>query len=216
MSMSSALPSTSPFFELMLKDLDFFSQLVSIHFPFTESEINEYWDVLVPGVGHFPVYLSDTDWCYSSSIGLCSNQNIRWTESLREKWSIGFNDPFNGYLIGLGIHPVEYDDMEKFRQTFLPMNLSELEHWAFRAAGDNYSSSGQIEEFLEKELDNPHEDVLHKHYNRLNFEDFFKLYQYNKSAVLLNRSIWYNTLYQEIQGDDIFKLLKNTKGELQK
>src|SRR5687768_16488703 len=119
----------SPFFQFMLNHLEFFVTYLSVHFPFTAAEIERYWDVLSPGTAYYPVYLPDTESIYTSSLGLCFNQNIRWTDEIRSLWQMGFSDPVNGYLVSIDTKPVEYDDGEKFRSQ-LPLNLDQ--HWRDR------------------------------------------------------------------------------------
>lgn len=200
----------SSFTELMIKDLDFFIQYLSVHFPFTEAEVLEYWDVLIHGDAFYSVFLQDTQWCYSPKLGVCFNQNIRWTDNLRAKWQVGFDDPYNGYFIGVGKTPIQYDDIEDLRK-LLPLSISK-QRLAMEVAMMDYANChGHLEMHLESacsEEESKKENKYTQEFPRLCFDDFQKLYEENKSNILYNRSIWFNTLYYEINANDVMRLFR--------
>jgi hypothetical protein len=201
----------SPFHKLFEKDRDFFIQYLSVYFPFSEEEILEFWDVLHHGTAHYSVFLVNTSSVYSSTLGLCFNQNIRWTHELRSKWKIGFDNPFEGYFIGLGYSPIPYDDIEGQREIIpLDINTENLERE--KAVMDYYHSHGKLEEYLNHSLS---ESENQKEFPRLSFEEFLLLYEANKYRLLFNRSIWNNTLYYEIKQTEIIQFIKSKFVKLQ-
>jgi hypothetical protein len=183
---------------------------LSVHFPFAESEVLENWDVLVPGDAFYSVFLPDTEWCYSPTLGLCFNQNLRWTDSLRAKWQVGFNDPYNGYYIGVGEAPMQYDDTARLR-SLLPLNLSKQWSAMQMSIMDHAQSQGHLEECMDRlysEEAIERENKYTQDFQRLSFEALLKLYQEDKSCMLYNRSIWFNTLHYEIHANDVMRLLR--------
>lgn len=197
----------SPFFQFMLQHLEFFVTYLSVHYPFTVDEIQRYWDVLSPGTAYYPVYLPDTGSNYISSLGLCFNQNIRWTDKLRSRWQMGFSDPFNGYLFGIGTKPVEYDDGEKFR-SLLPLNLDQ--HWRDREQARMYSIL-DVEAYFNSPAVAEHDELdakVGQSFSRMSFDKFRELHNRIGKFLVYNRSIWYNTLCYEIEEQDIFRLLR--------
>lgn len=200
----------SLFYQFMMHHLDFLATLVSVHYPFTESEIELYWDVLIPGTAHYPAYIPTIEWTYQSELGLCFNQNIRWTDKLKDRWQIGFDDPYEGYLVGLGSTPVQYNDTETLKAQ-LPLSISEHRWQMVMLIMDSYSRQGSLEDYLSgqswAELESRTEKV-ERYFPRLSFEEFEGLYKDIGNLMVYNRSIWYNTLYYEIGEQYVFSLLR--------
>lgn len=141
--------------------------------------------------------------------GLCFNQNIRWTKALRDKWKVGFDDPYNGYLTGVGNSPIEYDNAESLK-ALLPLNIGEEVYAADRAYMNQAHRWGHLEEFTdsqfsEKAIKMEQEYLIEE---RHTFFEFENLFLQNSSLFLCSRSIWYNTLYYEISETEVFTLLR--------
>lgn len=190
-------------------------KLISCYYPFSPREIEEYWDVLDKGDAHYSVYLDDTQSIYESGLGLCFNKNINWTEDLRSKWYLGFNNPFVGHIIGIGSYPVEYDEKDVLKR-LLPLDIlkeaeafnnSYFEYWR-RVITPNQSLENEtdFEEPFQYDLDKISENIP-----PLGFKDFKNLYETNKTLIFLNNSIWNNTLKNLMTEEVVIGILYSQK-----
>lgn len=116
------ISTQSPFCNLMLTDPEFFLEYVSVHFPFSHADLDIYWNVLPHGDAFYDVYIADTEVIHSPRLGLCYNQNIRWTEEMKRNWRPGFDNPYLGAMVGTGRDPIDYDD-DKALYSIMPLNL---------------------------------------------------------------------------------------------
>lgn len=189
--------------DILQKKDKFLSKLLSIHYPFTAAQIDKYWNVLVLGSAHYSVFLRDTDQTFSPELGLCFNNNIRWTDELRSRWVIGFDIPFFG-VEGAGI-PCEYDEMES-RSHIIPLSLIreldarnaiELSEWR-SLGGPDYDEDGP--NLIDISL-------FTKHYARLDDQELEDLLIENSGIVLLNPTIWANTIMPELSTEIVNALL---------
>jgi hypothetical protein len=187
----------SNYLEFFLKNLDFAKTYISIHYPLTYQFIIDNWNFLEPGIAHYCVYISDIDGVYPSTFGLCYNKNIRWNSKLKSRYDYGFSNPYMGYIDGTGIGPVEYEEA-LYLDDIIPLNVSEeiksrniayISYWysaimPYLSKEDRYNS--------EPDLINA--DKIFEELSYLNFTEFKKKYEDDELLVLLNESIWDNTL----------------------
>lgn len=183
----------------------FFKELVSLHYPFSKEELIKYWDNLIYGDAYYSTSLGDTDTTYQPSFGLCWNKNIDWDSWLSGKWvyfdpnddinqnkefpsdklHIGFWNPFTGIMEG-GAKSVPLDLGKEIKNTL--HNTDKEEYFPYSGEGAFYY--GTIYEkkhsrFLVK---------VKKTYDELSIPAVERMLKKDRMVILLNRSIWENTL----------------------
>lgn len=185
------------FLQFFQSHREFALKYISLFYPFTHSEIVENWDAIVKGDAHYSAYLADMVQIISPDFGLCFNQNIRWNSKLRSRWEYGFINHFEGLVDGTGKGPVEIDERE-YLDAIIPLSvICELEvrndcsvkHWV--------STMAPYCDFESDECEGPAQinlELYNKVYTHLTYEEFKEIYKTNENIVLLNKSIWNNTL----------------------
>ena len=83
-------------FDMISVDEDFFIELISLHYGFNEEDIAKYSKILNHGDAFYSLFISDSYDIISPERGLCFNKNIHWTDELKDKWTVGFFEPFSG------------------------------------------------------------------------------------------------------------------------
>lgn len=184
------------FLAFFLQDLDFANEYLSTHYPFHYYFLIDHWELIKKGSAHYTVFLGDTDSIFFSDIGLSFNKNIKWNSKLRAKFDYGFIDPFVGYIIGTGGFPVEHEERD-FLDQIIPLDIGlELEHrneaivkhWmSVLQSPDEDANGGQG-----PDVDDINE--LNEEYQYLSFQEFKKLVQSDRFKVIVNESVWRNTL----------------------
>lgn len=134
--------------------------------------------------------MSDIDTLYRPKLGLVFNNNIRWNSKLRAKFDYGLWNPFLGVYEGTDHGQTEHDEID-FEDIMIPLDLKRefetLDHCIFFEMA-----------YLWQELDDM--PVLYSEQNLfeeipfLNFEEFKDKFKDSSLKVLVNGSIWENTL----------------------
>ena len=143
---------------------------------------------------------------------MCFNKNIEWTEELKLKWDVGFDNPFIGYTEGMGSFPVEFDEKDQLN-SLLPLNIfteaeefnsSYIKYWSrVIAPTQDWENEKDFEEPFQYDLDKFKNNIP-----RLGFEEFRKLYESDKRLITWNESIWKNT-FKEILTTEIVNGILN-------
>ena len=196
--------------DILLGDAPFLIQLLSLYYPFSEDEVAHYWDILEKGTAHYTVYLADTESYYSPVLGLCFNSHITWNENLRSKWECGFNNPFRGYVIGCG-PPCEYGDAEKLN-SMLPLSLDEERRGFVGKISDNivrcHSAEDPPDPGAYERCDN-----FSKVYSCMDSNTFALLFESDKDLILMNSSIWENTIMPKLSKPFVKEFLEKKLAE---
>jgi hypothetical protein len=192
-------------------DIDFLIKLISLHYAFTESEINEYFDILEIGDAHYSVFISDEDAVYSPKFGLCFNNNINWTRELKAKWSPGLLNPYIGIIEGTGTSPVEIGD-SKILNNIMPLSVIQeirtrneciLNHWqSVLSSEEDWENP---ENFIGPNLINEEKYLLE--FPSLSMDELAQLYIENKSIILFNESIWQKNFYPILDSKNVSELI---------
>jgi len=217
--------------EILLLDIEFTLKLLSLHYQFTNAEIIEYWDRLIKGDAHYSLFFSDTDQIITPKFGLCFNKHIAWTPVLRhnwmnefqhlqydmEGWSQSFNTPI-GTIDGLNYNGLEIDDSSLFLEKLIPLNvifeLNErndciVSHWSsVLAAEEDWENN---ENFIGPQTIDI--DTYKTEIPPLNFVDFKNLYTNKKNMILLNESVWDNTLSSLFSSEDVRYLIMKSQNQ---
>jgi ATP-dependent DNA helicase PIF1 len=201
--------------DILNLDTDFTIKLISLYYPLSAKDIDEYWDILQQGEAHYSVFLSDTDTVYIPKLGLCFNKNLDWTDVLKSKWQVGFDNPFIGYTEGTGSLPVEFDEKNELRKV-LPLDIIKeidilngciIQHWsAVIAPNQDWENEENFEEPFQYDLDKFKNDIP-----RLGFEEFKNLYESDKLLITWNESIWKNTLKEILTAEIVNGILNREK-----
>lgn len=201
--------------DILNLDMDLTIKLISLYYPLSKEEIEDYWDVLKKGDAHYSVFLSDTDSVYSPQLGLCFNKNIEWNDELKSKWKVGFDNPFVGYIEGTGSAPVEFNENNELAK-ILPLDiLKEIdnlngclsEHWlSVIAPYQDWENEENFEEPFQYNLDKYQNDIP-----RLEFKQFKNLYETDRLIIFWNESIWKNTLIDILTKEVVIGILKHMK-----
>ena len=173
-----------------LNNIDFAQIYLSIHYPFSYQFLINNWHYLKLGDAHYSVFMSDIDTLYRPKLGLVFNKNIRWNSKLRAKFDYGLWNPFLGVYEGTDHGQTEHDEID-FEDIMIPLDLKRefetLDHCIFFEMA-----------YLWQELDDM--PVLYSEQNLfeeipfLNFEEFKDKFKDSSLKVLVNGSIWENTL----------------------
>ncbi len=191
---------------LFINDIEFAKAYLSVNYPFSNDFIQDNWALIHKGDAHYSVYLVDTGSIYNPKFGLSFNDNIKWNSRLKKKYKIGFDNYYNGYIEGIGIAHVEFDERDSL-DDLIP--LSKKKEFEFRnnVAIDYWASEiGPTINFEnDKDFDGPvtiDSEDLFKEHNFLEFKEFLRIFENKKLKVLVNESIWKNTLSKYM--DDYF------------
>lgn len=191
---------------MLFKDnIEFARTYLSMHFPFKYEFILQNWVLLEKGTAHYCVFISDTDEIQYSKFGLCYNKNIRWNSKMKAKYEYGFNNPFVGYVDGTGNSAVEFDEKD-FLDDMIPLNQRVELDFRNRAIIDHYGSAimPYINYANGEKLDGPNTydiDYLFHEFSYMDYKEFIKQFEKEKLKVLVNDSIWNNTLSNFINED---------------
>lgn len=186
------------YLKLFLSNIDFAKTYISVHFPFDYYFLLDNWNYLQEGLAHYCVFLSDTDWIYPGKFGLTYNKNMRWNSKLKAKFDYGFFNPYMGYIEGIGKEPVDIDEKD-FLDIIIPLDKKTaieyqndvvFSHWSSLIApyidfenSENFESPKIIET-----------EKIFAEFKYIKFTEFKKIYDEERLTVLLNDSIWENTL----------------------
>ena len=197
--------------DLLNLDIPFAIRLLSLYYPFSAAQIDQYWDELEKGDAHYSVFINETGTMHTPATGLCFNRNLDWTDQLRSRWNAGLVNPLTGSMKGIGSAPAgtASSDLSK---PMLPLNLKkELkfrnkainEHWcAVIAPKQDWESDAAFEEPKLLPM-----EKFGKEFERLDFEAFRQLYETDKTLLLFNDSIWRNTLKELMPKERVHELL---------
>lgn len=202
--------------DVFLSDLVFARAYVSLHYPFTAEQLNQYIYYLDRGNAHYSVYVYKTDQpsitppdisssaslneaVYSPQTGLCFNRNVLWEPGCKLHWTIGFWIPFIGVFEGIPNAPYTYGQMQEMEaketlHTFIPLDLQTeftVRDNCYREAAstvDNVDMAVLKDYLTDKEL------LQGQHYLVLSLAEFEALLEAKPDVVLFNDDIWHNTV----------------------
>jgi hypothetical protein len=206
----------SNYLDFFKKHLDFAKKYISLHYPLTYQFVTENWTYLEPGTAHYCVFIRDVDMAYPSTFGICFNKNIRWNCKLKSRYDYGFSNPYEGYVDGTGIGPVDYDEAV-YLDEITPLNkVKEIDsrndaiisHWASVIMPSLSKQERKNSEPDTIDIKEIFKDLLYK-----SFTEFKEIFEVNRLKVLLNESIWDNTLSYIIDEnfcDEIINEIKKT------
>ena len=198
--------------DILMQKVDLAVRLLSVYYPFTQAELDEYWGILYQGDAHYSVYLSDTEAIYQPSLGLSFNRSLPWTDALKSRWTCGFFDPFNGYVVGVPGGHCEFDERDE-RRGMLPLSLLEeieslndcaTESWMAWRDPDDYEGPTLLELSDFTNI-----------YLQLQPDEFEDLVTLRSRIVIMNRSIWHNTVVPALDRKVVYSLLQKRRKQLQ-
>lgn len=205
--------SSSLYQSFFTRNLDFAIRYVSLHYPFTAEQVKKYIPHLIMGEAFYPIYIQDTEQIFKPSVGLSFNKNLEWTDELRALWQVGFWEPFMGYYDGLDIGHVELSDYRNPElNKMIPLDIHRfvdtLDTLAWQQAYSWYRGDA---DFLDTYCPTPTEVLNPIEYPMLTPAELERLFERNRNEVLINSSIWNNTLKEFITIDFIGKLIELKK-----
>ena len=187
--------------KFFMENVEFTKQYLSIHFPFDHHFINAYWNYLVLGNAHYTAYINDVETVCYSHFGLSYNKNFLWPIKFKLKYKIGLYDPYEGKYVGID-YPTDHEDYEDYLDVIIPLSLrNEIVYRNNAFYWWNMAHMDFIEEQTDLYLEPYDEKDLFEKYSYLNFEDFLIIYNNNPLKVLINESIWDDTLQYIIDRD---------------
>lgn len=173
-----------------LSNIDFAQIYLSIHYPFSYQFLVENWSFFILGDAHYSVSIVDTDTIYHPKLGLVFNKNIRWNSKLRAKFNYGLWDPFLGLFVGTGHGQTEYNEID-FEDTMIPLDIKE----EFEARDSCLLQMNYLWQQDSEFTPTFYSDYdLFEEIPTLTFEEFKNKYDKFPLKVLVNDSIWENTL----------------------
>ena len=194
------------YLSLFLADnvLSFAKTYISMYYPFTYQEIIDRWEYIIHGDAHYSVLNFDFDEIVVSPIwGLSFNNNIRWNSKLRARYEYGFIDEFKECIVGTHRGDVELNERD-YLDDILPLDVvreADLRNEFMQVK--SYQSAPCIPEII-----NIYDvDLIKKNYCYMTFEECKKILFSTPYVLLLNKSIWENTLSKIIDLEFCDKVL---------
>jgi hypothetical protein len=194
-----------PFHGFFLKHLDFAIEYISLHYPFTETQVAKYMPYLIQGDAFYSQYLPDAASTIRPAIGLSFNQNIAWTLPLKRKWNVGWeitspdcSSAIGGYYTPITDQTIAWGNVTpETLYDVIPLHVhKELCHR--QALCDRYYQdwdSGISSEVLEDKV-----------FGKLSPEELSDLFNQDKNLVLYNDSIWQHSM-KEVLTYDLVQLV---------
>ena len=189
---------------ILLFDLHFSKQYISLHYPFSEQQVSEYQLYLNHGEAHYSVFIPDTDTVHIPQYGLCWNKNIPWTNALKKQWSLGFWNAFSGCLEGMSSTPIQHGETPANEVLYALIPLDIHKELSIREASNYEWSNNTGEQDFAGFLDD--EVRQNSVYDVLDGAGFTALYHRKKAVILYNDSIWQHTL-SSIITDEFMQLV---------
>jgi hypothetical protein len=194
--------------DFFLEHLDFAIEYISLHYPFTESQVIEYMTYLIKGSAFYSDYVSEIGTIITPTIGLSFNQNIQWTLALKRLWKVGYeiaspdcSSESGGYYDhATGQTLIWGNATAETLFDILPLDIYK-EFLDRRHLYSAYSSDG---------VDVAGEEGQPIEYGKLTPQELTDLHSTYGTSVLYDNSIWNNTL-QEVLTADMVELLIHTK-----
>lgn len=193
--------SASAYKDFLLEHLDFAIEYISLHYPFTESEVIEYLPFLIKGDAYYPVYMQDCEQIFRPQMGLAFNQNIQWTDELKRMWRIGIWEPFTGQYDGQGELPMDVHEV-----------IARLDSLGFQQAYSLYSGEEGFENLVPQ---TPDWLLTMVDYGTLSPKEVAELIDRSKTEVLINPSIWHNTFKEVITSEVVSALIQARKQQIE-
>lgn len=186
--------------DFLLQNLDFAIEYISLHYPFTEEQAIKHWDYLIKGDAFYPYTINDrsTFWgdIIEPQIGLSFNKNLAWTNQLRERWQ---NDNQHQTKNLNQLIPLDLDRMLR--------TVDGLEFQQFLIEYDNLRDWDDFKSF-----NSTWEDEYMVAYPILAKNELAMLYERSSASLLINPSIWENSL-RDFFTHDMIEFLIQTKKE---
>ncbi|MBM3453967.1 MAG: 3'-5' exonuclease [Bacteroidetes bacterium] len=178
--------------------------IISLYYPFTKYELEKHWEDIIKGEAFYTCEFYDIDTVYQPKLGLCFNENIEWYDDLKKNWSIGLVNMFNGTIDGTGLNFTIDIDTKYDLSRIIPLDLTHeinsrnhhiLDFWI-----RNY--------FDPEDLENEPpiiivEELMNKNFQILTISKLISLYEEHNWILILNKSIWKNTLSKFFTKDRI-------------
>ena len=208
--------SDNEILEIIKNDDFLFKNILSLYYPFTASEIDEYAGLLVWGDAYYTVFLENECHIIRPNLGLCFNENIHWNKQLRNRWTVGlFNPYFGGNIMG-----DKYDSPNEFSNFYLHNYLKEtrddiddrvLDYIKYiDKQANNYflecdmNTDNDVESFSEEEK---------QRFENMNIEVNGKTY--NLKDVELLQELYRDFVFNMMKSEDVTCNFKyNNEGEL--
>ena len=180
------------FISFFIKKRKYFVLNISLFYPLSHRIIVNYWDYLYKGDAHYS-FVGYGDFVEEPQFGLCFNNNIKWTGSLLSKWP----------TMRSSVPP---DDEDSTVYASKPLSIKkEIElregAWIESTLSDGEGIDDGFNEFFvfcEESM---------KHYDTLSFDEFKNLFNANSYAIVLNQSIWDNTISEYLNDHNIIDII---------
>lgn len=202
--------------DIFLSDLAFSRAYISLRYPFTSEQLNEYIYYLDRGNAHYSVYVYKTDQppitppdislsagldegVYSPQIGLCFNRNVLWEPKCKLNWTMGFWNPFTGLFEGIPKAPYTYSQMQEMEanetlQSFIPLDLQTEFVVRDNCHREAASTMENVDMAVLKDYLTDKELLQNQRYETLSAAEFESLLESKPDVALYNDYIWQNTV----------------------
>lgn len=177
---------------------DFALQYLSLHYPFTDQQVEKYFNLLSDGSAYYTHFIDREARIVQSKLDIKFNPTIQWTPGLLQKIQMGITDPASGQLKGL------HDD------TRPPLLLNEeLKAWNQSLWALAYSQDYVSESTRDINFGLPPQILDPKGYGKLSVEEIVGMYPKKKLELLTNKSIWLKTIKPLLRQEFVVQLLDN-------
>jgi hypothetical protein len=186
--------------EFLLQNLDFAIEYISLHYPFTETEVSERMPYLIQGDAFYSEYVPDACSVIRPAIGLSFNQNIAWTTALKRKWIVGWemlyphcSSAIGGYYMPILGQTIVWGNITPDTlHDIIPLHVHKEICNRQALCGQYYPDwdSGFSSEVFEDKV-----------FSKLSPQELIDLFHQDKELVLYNDSIWQNTIKEVLTYD---------------
>ena len=184
--------------------LSFARAYISMYYPFTYQEIIDRWEYIIHGDAHYSALNFDFDEIVESPVwGLSFNNNIRWNSKLRARYEYGLIDEFKECIVGTHKGDIDLNERE-YLDDILPLDIvreADIRNGLMLVKSYQLRTV-EFEPNLMYDI-----DLLKKIYPFMDFEEFKKILFSTPYVILLNKSIWDNTLSKIIDLEFCDKVL---------
>lgn len=194
--------------DFFLQRLDFAIEYISLHYPFTEAQVIEYMPYLIKGSAFYSHYVPELGAITAPTIGLSFNHNIQWTLALKRLWMVGYRTDVPDYETESGGYYEPATGQTIVWGTATPDTLFDiLPLDTYKELVDNNYLHAV---YYDREYYDTDEAAEPIEYGKLTVNELIDHHNRFSLNVLMDESIWNNTL-KDVLTADMVELLIHTK-----
>jgi len=182
-----------PYYDFFRYYFDNMIDCMSLHYPFTAEQVIRDIRHLKMGTAYYSAYNSDTDTIWQATIGLSFNKSMEWTDEVKALWDMPLL-PYNKCPYAEE-RPLPLDVNEGLQVLDMLMFRQNYTLWPEE---ENYHMHSEVPSYL-----------LHPiTYPQLSYDELLSLCKRDMREVVLNPSIWQNTMCKILTSEVVEGLIQ--------